>query len=109
MFRRQFVQLITFAGAGSLAALAGGETAETQTLPYRVKGFSCVPCAVGLDAMLQKQTGVKWSQSTYPQGVVTIKFDPKRITDAELRTFIGSMGFAVDEQFSGQKQIQNIE
>ncbi len=109
MFRRQFVQLITFAGAGSLAAIAGAESTETAGVIYHVKGFSCVTCAVGLDAMLQKQKGVKWSQSTYPQGVVTIKFDPKRITDAELRTFIGNMGFAVDEEFSGQKQIQNIE
>jgi copper chaperone CopZ len=109
MFRRQFVQLITFAGAGSLAAMAGAESTDTKTVTYQVKGFSCATCAVGLDAMLQKQKGVKWSQSTYPQGTVIIKFDPKQGTDQSLRAFIASAGFTVDDESSGENKLQNLE
>jgi copper chaperone CopZ len=94
MFRRKFVQLI---GAGSLAGIPTLGAIGTHTVKYRVKGFSCVTCAVGLDAMLQKQKGVASSQSSYPDGLVVVKFDPKEITDASLRTFIADMGFTVEE------------
>jgi copper chaperone CopZ len=94
MFRRKFVQLI---GAGSLTGIPTLGAIGTHTLKYRVKGFSCVTCAVGLDAMLQKQKGVASSQSSYPDGLVVVKFDPKEITDASLRTFIADMGFTVEE------------
>jgi copper chaperone CopZ len=94
MFRRKFVQLI---GVGSLAGIPAVEAIGTHTVKYRVKGFSCVTCAVGLDAMLQKQKGVASSLSSYPDGLVVVKFDPKEITDASLRAFIGDMGFTVEE------------
>jgi len=94
MFRRKFVQLI---GAGSLAGIPAVEAIGTHTVSYRVKGFSCVTCAVGLDAMLQRQKGVASSQSSYPDGLVVVKFDSKEVTDAALRTFIAGMGFTVEE------------
>jgi copper chaperone CopZ len=95
MFRRQFVQLMTLVGAASLATIATAESNEIHTVTYRVKGFSCVTCAVGLDAMLQQQKGVKGSRSTYPDGKVVIKFDPKTVTVAALQAFIAGMGFTV--------------
>jgi len=94
MFRRKFVQLI---GAGSLAGIPAVAAVGTHTVRYRVKGFSCVTCAVGLDAMLQRQKGVASSQSSYPDGLVIVKFDPKEITDASLRAFIAEIGFTVEE------------
>jgi copper chaperone CopZ len=100
MFRRQFVQLFTLVGAGSLTALTAGKSGETRTLTYRVKGFSCVTCAVGLDAMLERQRGVKSSRSAYPQGSVTVRFDPNQITDSGLRTFIADSGFTVEQVLS---------
>jgi copper chaperone CopZ len=96
MFRRQFVQLVTLVGAASLKSIATGENNETHTVTYRVKGFSCVTCAVGLDAMLQRQKGVRGSRSTYPDGTVVVKFDPKAITDASLQAFIAAMGFTLE-------------
>src|SRR5271154_758418 len=94
MFSRKFVQLI---GAGSLAGIPAVEALGTHMVRYRVKGFSCVTCAVGLDAMLQKQKGVASSQSNYADGLVVVKFNPKEITDASLRAFIADMGFTVEE------------
>lgn len=98
MFRRQFVQWIAAVGTTSVASMAAADAKETKTVTYVVEGFSCVTCAVGLDTMLQKQRGVVWSKSTYPERVVKIQFDPQKITEASLKTFINEMGFAVLEE-----------
>jgi copper chaperone CopZ len=97
MFRRQFVQLIAAVGTGSVASIAAAEAKGTETVTYRVKGFSCVTCAVGLDTMLQKQKGIASSKSTYPDGIVIIKFDSQQVSDQSLRAFIADMGFTVAE------------
>jgi Cu+-exporting ATPase len=96
MIRRQFIQLVTFAGANSLTALAGARSDETKTVIYRVKGFSCATCAVGLDAMLNQHRGILRSKSTYPEGVVTIDFNPGIITEKSIKDFIAEVGFTIE-------------
>jgi copper chaperone CopZ len=100
MIRRQFVQLVAALGSTGVAAITAADTAGTKTVTYVVKGFSCVTCAVGLDTMLQKQKGVSWSKSTYPDGIVKIKFDPQEIKEESLKAFIGGMGFRVEQERS---------
>ena len=90
MFRRNFIQRITLAGATGLAQASNHKTAT-----YQVKGFSCPTCAVGLDTMLRGQKGVVRSHSTYPEGIVTIEVDPDLVNDATLRSFIAEQGFTV--------------
>jgi len=85
-------------GAGSVATIAAADAKGTKTVTYIVKGFSCVTCAVGLDTMLQKQKGVAWSKSTYPDGIVKIQFDPTEVTEKSLQEFISEMGFRVTEE-----------
>jgi copper chaperone CopZ len=96
MIRRQFVQLVAALGATGVTALATTDATRTETVTYVVKGFSCVTCAVGLDTMLQKQKGVSWSKSTYPDGIVKIEFDPRDIKEESLKAFISEMGFRVE-------------
>jgi copper chaperone CopZ len=98
MFRRQFVQLLTALGASSVATIAAADAKGTKTVTYVVKGFSCVTCAVGLDTMLQKQKGVSWSKSTYPEGIVKVQFDPQEVTEKSLKSFIGEMSFTIAEE-----------
>jgi Cu+-exporting ATPase len=98
MFRRQFVQFVATMGAGSVATIAAADAKGTKTVTYMVKGFSCVTCAVGLDTMLQKQKGIAWSKSTYPDGIVKIQFDPTEVTEKSLQEFISEMGFRVTEE-----------
>jgi len=97
MQRRRFVQMMTLASAGTLAAveLAHG---ETKTVAYRVKGFTCVTCAVGLETMLGKQKGVKWVKATYPEALVTIKYDPAKVNEAAFRGFISDLGFTAEAE-----------
>jgi copper chaperone CopZ len=98
MFRRQFVQFVATLGASSMATIAAADTKGTKTVTYVVKGFSCVTCAVGLDTMLQKQKGIVWSKSTYPEGIVKIQFDPREVTEKALQELICEMGFTVAEE-----------
>jgi copper chaperone CopZ len=98
MFRRQFVKVLATVGMGSLASIMAAHAEGSETVTYRVKGFSCVTCAVGLDAMLKKEKGVAWSKSSYPDGIVIIKFDPKVVNENSLKAFIADMGFAVEEK-----------
>ncbi|MGH9530356.1 MAG: heavy-metal-associated domain-containing protein [Terriglobales bacterium] len=104
MLRRQFVKLIAAAGTGGLASIAAADASKSagcQTVTYHVKGFSCITCAVGLDAMLKQQKGIVWSKSSYPDGTVIIKFDPKQVTGKSLKASIAEMGFTVEEKRPG--------
>ncbi|MGC2403104.1 MAG: heavy metal-associated domain-containing protein [Acidobacteriaceae bacterium] len=93
MFRRQFLQLLTAAGVSSLAPLEA--MAASKTVIYTVKGFSCITCATGLDTMLGRQKGVSSSRSTYPEGKVTVVFDPGEISPQAIVQFITGLGFTV--------------
>jgi copper chaperone CopZ len=96
MFRRRFLQLATMASVGGLAPLEGMVAGPSKTVMYMVKGFSCITCATGLDTMLGQQTGITSSKSTYPEGKVTVGFDPKRTNEQAIVSFIASLGFAVE-------------
>jgi copper chaperone CopZ len=98
MFRRQFVQWMAAFGTGSVATLATAEAKETRMITYRVKGFSCITCAIGLDTVLQKQKGIAWSKSGYPDGIVSIRYDPRAVSEKSLKGFIEEMGFTATEE-----------
>lgn len=79
----------------AMGAVEAVEASETKSVTYRVKGFSCITCAVGLDAMLQQQPGVARSKSTYAEGTVRIEFHPHLVSENVLKAFIAQQGFAV--------------
>jgi copper chaperone CopZ len=101
MFRRRFFQLMTIATAGGIAPLEAISAGAGRTVSYRVKGFSCITCATGLDTMLCQQTGVTSSKSTYPEGSATVGFDPEQITEKAIAAFITSLGFTVEGEHKG--------
>lgn len=98
MQRRRFVQMMTLAGAGTIAAAELHHAGETKTVAYRVKGFTCVTCAVGLETMLREQKGVKWVKATWPGARVTIQYDPSSVNEAQLRGFICELGFTAETE-----------
>jgi copper chaperone CopZ len=95
MFRRRFLQLVTMASVGGLAPLEAASAAATQTAIYRVKGFTCITCATGLDTLLSQQKGIATSKSTYPEGKVTVAFDPNQTREQAIVAFITDLGFTV--------------
>ena len=98
MQRRRFVQMMTLAGAGSLVAVEAVHAGTTKSVSWRVKGFTCVTCAVGLETMLRQQKGVKWVKATYPEAQVVIQYDPSSVTEATLKEFISELGFSVEPE-----------
>jgi copper chaperone len=94
MFRRRFLQVVTMASV--LAPLEGISARASQTLVYFVKGFSCITCATGLDTMLGQQKGIFSSKSTYPEGKVTVVFDPGQTSGQAIAKFIAELGFTVE-------------
>jgi copper chaperone CopZ len=94
MFRRRFLQLATLASVGGLAPLESMAAAKKGTTAvFQVKGFSCITCATGLDTMLGQEKGIISSKSTYPEGKVTVSFDPKQTSEKAIIDFIASLGF----------------
>jgi copper chaperone CopZ len=103
MIRRRFLQLVALSGASALApleAIAGssagtGANAMGKTAIFQIKGFSCATCAVGLDTMFFRTKGILSSHSTYPEGKVTVSFDPESINEAAVRAVITDAGFTI--------------
>lgn len=94
MFRRRFLQLMTLASANGMASFQSLAT-PARTVTDRVKGFSCIACAKGLDTMITQQKGIKSSKATYRAGVVTVCFNPDLITEERIVEFITELGFTV--------------
>jgi copper chaperone CopZ len=96
MLRRKFIQLMTVAGTGSLAAFGTLEAKDTVTVTYYVKGFTCITCAVGLETLLRQQKGVVWAKASYPDASVVIKYQPGSVTENQLKAYIAEMGFTAN-------------
>ncbi len=97
MFRRRFLQLATLASVGGLASLEVMAAEKGQTAILHVKGFSCITCATGLNTMLGQEKGIISSKSTYPEGKVTVTFDPRQTSEKAIIDFIASLGFAAEK------------
>jgi copper chaperone CopZ len=89
---------MTMAGTAGLRPLAAMASSDTKTVVYHVKGFTCITCATGLDSLLGRQRGVVSSKSTYPEGKVSVSFDPEKISEKAIVAFIADLGFSVDGQ-----------
>ena len=98
MQRRRFVQMMTLASVGTVAAAELAHAGETRTVAFHVKGFTCATCAVGLETMLREQKGVKQVRATYPEAKVTIQYDPASVQENRLREFIADLGFTAEPE-----------
>jgi copper chaperone CopZ len=95
MFRRRFLQIATMASVGGLAPLESMAAGAGKTATFHVKGFSCITCATGLDTLLGREKGINSSKSTYPEGEVTVSFDPGKTSEQAIVKFITDLGFTV--------------
>jgi copper chaperone CopZ len=98
MFRRNFLQRVTLTGASALAGIGTTQGGQTKTVTWRIKGFSCPTCAVGLEVMLQKQKGVTRATASYEKAMTTIEFSAGLVDESSLKSFITEMGFRVEQE-----------
>jgi len=94
MERRNFICGVGAIGTAGITA-ADAAARETTSVTWKVKGFTCVTCAVGLEVMLRQQKGVPRAKASYPQNSVAIGFDGKLTTEKVLKEFIAGCGFSV--------------
>ncbi|HUB80945.1 MAG TPA: heavy-metal-associated domain-containing protein [Bryobacteraceae bacterium] len=88
--RRRFIQGIA-CGLGAAEAVTGA--AKTKTVTYRIEGFTCVTCAVGLDTLLKDQKGIVRSKSSWPDRTATIEYNPELVHEEQIKGFIQELGF----------------
>ena len=93
MIRRKFLGLITLAGASSLATFRVAHALEKKTVTYKISGFTCITCAVGLETLLQREKGILAAKASYPDAIATVTYHPKSISEASIVEAIESMGF----------------
>ena len=75
------------------AAAAANGAVKTKTVTYRIDGFTCVTCAVGLDTLLKDQRGIVQSKSSYPDRAAVIEYRPDLINEEQIKAFIQELGF----------------
>lgn len=95
MDRRNFICQVGGVGAASISAAAAATPREDRSVVYKVNGFTCVTCAVGLEVMLRGTPGVTRANASYAERKVAIGFDSHLTTEKQLREFISSCGFSV--------------
>ena len=95
MIRRNFLRMVAAAGVGGVSILGIAEAGEMRAVSYRVQGFTCITCAIGLDTMLTRLHGVVRSHSSYPAGEANIEFHPHLVSEETLRQCIRDAGFTV--------------
>ena len=95
MDRRSFICHVTAAGTAAGLTTANAASQETREVIYKVKGFTCITCAVGLEVMLRGLKGVVRVKASYPDANVVIGFDEKLTSQKTLNAFISKCGFSV--------------
>jgi copper chaperone CopZ len=98
MIRRRFLGLATLAGVGGLVTMEGIDLSQQETVTFRVTGFTCITCSVGLETLLQKERGVIRVKASYPANAATITYRPGLTSESALAQFIESVGFKASKQ-----------
>jgi copper chaperone len=97
MDRRNFLCEVAAVGtaAASVAAAKPAAVKETRAVTWKVKGFTCITCSVGLEVMLRGLHGVARANASYPANNVVIGFDEHATSEKTLREFIEVCGFTL--------------
>lgn len=98
MIRRKFLSLATLAGIGGFTAIEGMDLAERRSVAFRVTGFTCITCAVGLQTLLEKERGVIRANVSYPESSAVITYHPALTSETKLADFIATTGFQATRQ-----------
>lgn len=101
MERRGFLRTVVMTG-GAGAGLAvvdrrksTRERKETAKLEWKVEGFYCPTCAIGLETLLQRNGAIGRVAAEYPSGRVKIGYDAAKIAPAAIAALIEEAGFKV--------------
>jgi copper chaperone CopZ len=82
-------------GMALALGLGGVALADEKTETLKVTGWHCGGCANKTEAFLKKLDGVKTASASVDKKEVTVKYDDKKVTHAQLEKAVADAGFAM--------------
>lgn len=82
--------------AGNEASAASVLVGDTETLQVKVTGMTCAGCASQLHKALAKREGILENEMKYPGNVAVIKYDPAKVSQAEIVSLIQKAGYKAE-------------
>lgn len=74
---------------------------DVKSVTLKIEGMNCDGCAETLQALLQRQAGVKTAAVTFDGGAARVLYDPGTIDEERLVTVIERPGFRVTNRSDG--------
>lgn len=72
-----------------------------KNLTLKVEGMHCTGCALTIEALLQRNEGVKKAAASFDAGEARVLYDPAVISEDRLASVIEKAGFRVTEPRPG--------
>lgn len=69
-----------------------------KNVTFRVEGMHCSGCASTIQALLQRNGGVKRASASFDAGEARVLFDPALISEDQVAAVIEKAGFRVTER-----------
>jgi Cu2+-exporting ATPase len=78
---------------------------------YPVTGMSCASCAVNIESMLNKQTGVVKASVNLASQIATLEFKPSVVKPQDLKEAVTSIGYdlIIDESEDAREKLENLQ
>lgn len=84
-----------------LLAFGVANATEPKTAILDVSNMTCPACRITIEAALQKDEGVLASKVDTEGGIVSVRFDPEKTSEARLAKTITNAGFPAKPHSSG--------
>lgn len=68
-----------------------------QKKTYTITNMECPNCAMILESIEDKLPGIREISASYKKGQVTVEFDEKLVSEAEILVAIQKKGYAAEE------------
>lgn len=64
-----------------------------EIVRLKIVGMHCTSCALNIDGALEDAEGVIEASTSYAKGETSVKFDPTKITPAEMQKIVRDTGY----------------
>jgi copper chaperone CopZ len=75
---------------------SSGASEQLVTLKVKIPSMDCGACAVGIETMLRKQSGVQSAQVSFNSKEAVVQYDPRKISRQKLIETIDETGFKAE-------------
>ncbi|HEV8553206.1 MAG TPA: heavy-metal-associated domain-containing protein [Casimicrobiaceae bacterium] len=69
-----------------------------NNVTFKVEGMHCTSCAATIQALLQRNDGVKRASASFEEGEARVLYDPAAISEDQLADVIQKAGYRVADR-----------